>query len=355
MEFHLLGRKIFLTEKADLSFKALKLFTALSVLALLTLISPAPSYAQTPKVSIDMQGFEKWKNDFRQEALRRGIKANILDQALTGVVPSTRVIELDRNQPESKWTFAQYLEKVVNTTRIKKGRERYQKHLPLLKEIGEKFGVQPRFIVALWGIETNFGSHTGGFSVVKALATLAYDGRRSEYFRKELFNAMTILNEGHIAPAQMKGSWAGAMGQCQFMPSSFLRYAVDYDGDGHKDIWNTRKDVFASIANYLGSVGWNATQTWGRKITLPRGFKMSLANHKKIWKTLEEWDRLGLKNPDGSGIPIIPNMKAAVIAPDGRNGPTFLVYENFNHTMKWNRSTYFATAVGLLADKIAGR
>jgi len=173
----------------------------------------------------------------------------------------------------------------------------------LLEEVAQKYGVQARFIVAFWGIETDFGRITGGFPLVPALATLAYDGRRSAYFRKELLNALEILDGGHIAPKDMVGSWAGAMGQCQFMPSSFLNFAVDGDGDGRKDIWTNRKDVFASAANYLSRSGWKGDQTWGRQVRLPDGFDAKLADL-DVRKTLAEWQGLGVRRLDGSDLPV---------------------------------------------------
>ncbi|HSK40595.1 MAG TPA: lytic murein transglycosylase, partial [Arenibaculum sp.] len=210
--------------------------------------------------------FAAWVGDLRREAVGRGISTCVLDAALHGVAPLPRVIELDRKQPERTITFARYLDRVVTPARVRRGRALHAEHRALLEEIGHRYGVQPRFIVALWGIETDFGRNTGGFDVIAALATLAYDGRRSAYFRSELLDALEILEQGHVRPEAMKGSWAGAMGQCQFMPSSFRRYAVDADGDGRRDIWSTLPDVFASTANYLGQAGWNPRYTWGREV-----------------------------------------------------------------------------------------
>ncbi|MHA1114332.1 MAG: lytic murein transglycosylase, partial [Alphaproteobacteria bacterium] len=270
-----------------------------------------------------------------------------------GVAPIPRVIELDRRQPEFTLTLKQYLDRVVPATRVAKGRAKLRENQALLDEVGARFGVQPRFIVALWGIETDFGRVDGGFPVVAALATLAHDGRRSAYFRKELLNALHILEEGHIAPAAMKGSWAGAMGQSQFMPSSFRRFAVDYDGDGRRDIWRTRADVFASAANYLARSGWKGDQTWGRAVRPPDGFDAATAGL-KVRRGLRDWQRLGVRRADGSDLPS-RNLAASVLFPAGPQGPAFVVYENFRVILKWNRSNYFALAVGLLADRIGGR
>ncbi len=217
--------------------------------------------------------------------------------------------------------------------------------------VEKKFGVQAQYIVALWGIETNFGSNTGGFKVVDSLATLAWEGRRADFFKGELIKALKIIDEGHISAADMKGSWAGAMGQCQFMPSSFFNFAVDANGDGHKDIWNTKIDVFASAANYLSKSGWNYGERWGRRVVLPKNFPENLID-RNLTKPLSYWAQQGVKLPDGAPLPS-ENMSAAIVAPDGTAGEAYIVYNNYQTIMKWNRSTYFATSVGLLADAIA--
>lgn len=297
------------------------------------------------------QPFDAWLADLKAEAISQGIDRGILDQAFEGVAPIPRVIELDRRQPEFTLTFQQYLERVVPNSRIQKGRKMLAENRVILTEVAEKYGVQPRFIVALWGVETDFGRVTGGFPVIASLATLAHDGRRSAFFRKELLLALKILDEGHIAPGDMKGSWAGAMGQSQFMPSSFHNFAVDYDGDGNKDIWGTRKDVFASIANYLSRSGWNNSQTWGRPVLLPDGFDKSLVDSKKV-KTMREWEALGVTRRDGGPLPK-RNLSSQLIVPgDGELAPAYLAYSNYDVILKWNRSSYFATAVGTLAEAI---
>ncbi|MBC8241194.1 MAG: lytic murein transglycosylase [Alphaproteobacteria bacterium] len=297
------------------------------------------------------QDFKAWLQDLRVEAQERGISAAILDSALNDVALIPRVVELDRRQPEFTLTFTQYRNRVVPASRIKKGRRKLAENRALLEEIGTKIGVQPRFIVALWGIETDFGRVTGGFSVIPALVTLAFDGRRSAYFRKELHNALRILNEGHITPKAMVGSWAGAMGQCQFMPSSFLAHALDYDGDGRRDIWTTRPDVFASAANYLAKSGWRADQTWGREVKLPPGFDPALANL-KVKKRIGDWQSLGVRRANGDDLPA-RQLSASIVLPEkGKMSPAYMVYGNYRTTLLWNRSTYFALAVGLLSDGI---
>lgn len=209
-----------------------------------------PAWAKTD------QSFATWLTEFKKEARKEGISDKTLKEAFAKTKPIPRVIELDRKQPETMLTLEEYLEKIVTVTRIETGREMLAKHRSLLTGIGEEYDVEPEFIVALWGIETNYGGNTGSYSTIDALATLAHDGRRSSFFRKELLNALKIIENDHISATDMRGSWAGAMGQCQFMPSSFLSYAVDYDNDGKHDIWGTLPDVFASIANYLRKVGW---------------------------------------------------------------------------------------------------
>ena len=241
----------------------------------------------------------------------------------------------------------------MSGARIEKGRARLAEHREILGEVAAKYRVQPRFIVALWGIETDFGRYLGGFAVIPALASLAYDGRRSAYFRKELFNALTVIDQGHIAAKDMMGSWAGAMGQNQFMPSSFLRYAVDYDGDGRRDIWGTLADIFASSANYLSKVGWRGDQTWGRRVRLPEGFDRALIGL-KVRKGLHDWQGLGVRRPDGRDLPT-RNLRSSILLPGGANGSAYVVYDNFHSILRWNRSNLFATAVGTLADRIAGR
>ena len=300
------------------------------------------------------KSFTAWKADLRADVLSAGVSAKTFDAAMTNVVEIPRVIELDRKQPEFSLTFEEYIKRVVPAARVKKAKQKLAENRQKLEEVSKKIGVQPRFIVAFWGIETDFGRLTGGFKVVDALATLAYDGRRSAYFRKELINALKILDQGHIGVADMKGSWAGAMGQCQFMPSSFLNFAVDYDGDGHKDIWNTKADVFGSAANYLKKSGWKGDQTWGRKVQLPKGFDLKLAGIKNQSKPLSVWQKLGVRRADGTDLPT-RDLPAWLVLGDGKTGPAFLVYNNYKTILKWNRSTYFAVAVGTLADRIGGQ
>ena len=304
------------------------------------------------KGAVDKKAFASWLDSFKSQASASGI-SNDTVASLDTVSLLSRVIELDRHQPETRLTLAQYLARVVPDSRVERGRRLYEEHRDMLAEIEEEYGVPPRFLVALWGIETDYGRNTGGFRVLDALATLAFDGRRSSFFRQELLNALRIIDDGHITADGMKGSWAGALGQCQFMPSSFLSYAVDYTGDGKRDIWSSLPDVFASSANYLVQHGWQTGQTWGRRVRLPADFDSSLIGL-EIEKHLDEWQELGVRRACGSDLPTA-SFKGSLVQPGGAGGPTFLVYENYRTVLRWNRSLYFATAVGLLADRIAAR
>lgn len=319
------------------------------ILAALALVAAASSGTPAPAQS---QEFARWLDGVRQEAAQKGISQTTIRDALSGVQPIPRVLELDRRQPESTLTFQDYLDRVVNDARVVRGRQMLEEHRDLLQAVSHRYGVQPRFIVALWAIESDFGRITGNFQVVDALATLAYDGRRSAYFRGELFNALRILDQGHISPRAMRGSWAGAMGQSQFMPSSFLSYAQDFDGDGRRDIWGTLGDVFASAANYLRQNGWRGDETWGRWVLLPPGFDTRQAGL-DTRRSLDEWRTIGVRRSDGEALPT-RDLKASIVLPGGAGGPASIVYENYRTIMKWNRSHYFAHAVGILADEIGG-
>lgn len=298
------------------------------------------------------KNFPNWVEKFKKDAYAQGISKSVVDAAMKGVKPIPRIIELDRKQPEGTISFAKYKKNVLNQARIDKGRKLYKQHREMLESIATKYGVPAPYIVSLWGIETSFGANTGGFGVVNSLSTLAYDGRRSEYFRAELINALKILDAGHISLDKMKGSWAGAMGQNQFMPTSFHAFAVDENGDGHRDIWTTLPDVFASTANYLSKSGWKADERWGRAVKASRALSKDEIglDHKR---SLVQWRKIGITLPDGSPLPTVNGLEASLVAPDGVNGSLYLVYDNYRVIMKWNKSTYFATSVGLLADFIA--
>jgi peptidoglycan lytic transglycosylase B len=295
--------------------------------------------------------FDTWLVGVRREARQKGVKAATLDAAFRDVRPIARVIELSQRQPEFTLTLDRYLQIVLTDERIAKGRERYRLHQALLRRASRAYGVQPQYIVALWGIETKYGTVVGGFPVVGALATLAYQGGRRRFFRAELLNALKILDQGHITPDRMVGSWAGAMGQNQFMPSSFLAYAVDGNGDGKRDIWGTLPDVFASTANYLRRVGWRHGESWGREVRLTARFNRALLNARQL-RSVIAWSRLGVRRLDGGPLPR-STIKGRLIVPIRSGGRAFLVYQNFRAIKRWNNSDYFAIAVGKLADRIA--
>ncbi|EHR39989.1 lytic murein transglycosylase [Alishewanella jeotgali] len=308
--------------------------------------------------------FQSYTAALKAEAQSRGYDQALLEAVFSSLQFHERVVSADRSQPEVVETLDTYLPKRVSETRIRMARERYQQYQPQLEEIGKRYGVQPRFIVALWGLESSFGRIQGNYSIPSALATLAYEGRREAFFRTEFFHALDILAQGHIELDNMKGSWAGAMGQSQFMPSSFLAYAQDGDGDGKKDIWTNELDVFASIAYYLKRQGWNNSLTWGREVTLPAGFdaahaiqRGSLARNEWLsrWdasaRSMADWHKLGVRRLNGEALPQ-REINAALVLPDGPKGRAFLAYDNYKSLMHWNRSYYFVTSVGYLADLI---
>jgi membrane-bound lytic murein transglycosylase B len=299
---------------------------------------------------VQADDFSLWLKDFRAEALAAGISERLLNEAFADLQPLERVIELDRRQPEFTQRFEDYVSQRVTEARIAEGRRMMSRYPTWLNRVAERYGVQPRFLVALWGIESNYGQHTGSFPVIQSLATLAYEGRRGAYFRGELLQALRIADAGHIPLSRMKGSWAGAMGQAQFMPSTFSHYAVDADGDGRIDIWHSVPDVLGSAANYLHRLGWRDDQTWGRQVRLPKGFD---ENHAGLStrKSLREWQRLGVRRMDGRALPV-RDLDASLILPEGLDGPAYLVYGNFRVLLNWNRSTAFAVAVGTLADQL---
>src|SRR5271163_2581972 len=295
--------------------------------------------------------FYTFLDGVRRDAIGRGIRASTVDLAFRNVQFLPHVIELDRKQPERVLTFTQYIAKVVTPQRKEDARHQLAENRVLLDAIWRRYNVEPSIIVALWGLESDFGRLPGNIPTISALATSTYDGRRGAYFRSELIAALRILDQGHIRVEDMTGSWAGAMGQCQFMPSSFLSYAVDYDGDGRRDIWNDRADVLASIANYIGRLGWRGGESWGREVLVPHGFDPRFTGL-EVRRPTGEWGRLGVRSIDAGPL-ASRESEASLVMPDGANGPALLVYENFRVIMRWNKSTYFAASVGYLADSIA--
>lgn len=336
-----------------------KFITIGSISLFMGLGGVAPGFAQDTTVAqistvpADTVPFVVWLEGVKAEGLARGLKQSTLDAALDGVEPIERVLELDKRQPEFTRSFWGYLESFITQDRIDRGKKLLVTHANLLERVARQYGVQPRFLVSFWGMETNFGDYTGGFPVIGSVATLAYDDRRAAFFRAELFHALTILDQGHISVKDMNGSWAGAMGQVQFMPSTFTGYAVDGNGDGHKDIWTNLPDIFSSAANYLSQIGWDDTETWGREVQLPDGFDLDLVDLKAP-KPISEWQALGVRRADGQDLPQA-DIEGAIVLPAGVKGPAFLVYGNFNAIMTWNRSIYYALAVGYLSDRLDGK
>jgi membrane-bound lytic murein transglycosylase B len=286
----------------------------------------------------------------RAEARHAGIASATLDRAFAGIAPNQKVIDRDRHQPEFTLTWARYRALVISDQRIANGRAALQQHRALLTRINDVYGVSPGVIMGIWGLESSFGTELGSFHVIEALATLGWEGRRASFFRSELLAALRILDHGDVTPARMTGSYAGAMGQPQFMPSAFLRYAVDFEGNGRRDIWTSIPDTLASIANYLADSGWRAGGTWGQPVTLPAGFDMTQSG-RTLRKPVSEWVRYGVGAADGRPL-ANPSTEAALILPDGPTGEAFLAYGNFTAIRRYNPSDYYAIAVGLIGDGI---
>ena len=296
--------------------------------------------------------FAQWLAALRVDAIAEGISSTTFDAAFAGIDPDPRVLELDQSQPEFTRRIWEYLDSAVSPTRVAMGRQRLGQERALLDRVGSAYGVDPRFIVAIWGLESGFGGNVGSFDVIRSLATLAYEGRRQPAFRAFLLQALRILERGDIARDRMVGSWAGAMGQTQFMPGSYLSYAVDFDGDGRRDLWRSLADVFASTANYLAGHGWVAGETWGTEVVLPAGFDYRLTGA-ETRRSLADWQQLGVAGARGSLPPT--SGAAALIVPAGHRGPAFLVYDNFRTILRYNNATSYALAIGLLADAVVGQ
>ncbi|MBE0502387.1 MAG: lytic murein transglycosylase [Desulfuromonadales bacterium] len=309
---------------------------------LLLLASPALAEETLPD-------FAAWLDLLRTDALVAGISQQTLDAALAGLkAPEPKVLKLDQKQPEQKATLHDYVTNRVTPLRLDEGRVMLQRYATELDRIEREYRVQKRFIVALWGLESSYGRNAGKSPVIVSLVTLAYDERRSHYFRRELLEALKILDAGHVSLADLKGSWAGAMGPFQFMPSSYRHYAVDGDGDGRIDIWGSVPDALASAANYLQQARWKHDQTWGRPVKLPADLDLSLSGL-DTRLPLARWQELGVRRSNGQALPQ-RNLHAALIIPDGKAAPAYLVYDNFRALRRWNKSNAFAVTVGTLAD-----
>ncbi|ERL50084.1 lytic murein transglycosylase [Halomonas huangheensis] len=296
--------------------------------------------------------FEEWLAGFRREALAEGIDAATVDRALDGLRFRPRVIELDGSQPEFVRPIWEYLDTAVSDARISQGRDKLAANRSAVDAAARDYGVPGEVLVAIWGIESNYGQNFGDFSTLESLATLGYEGRRHEFARSELLAALRIIEAGDIAPERMKGSWAGAMGHTQFMPSSFVEYARDGDGDGRRDIWASIPDVMASTANYLDRAGWREGEPWGVEVELPNGFDYSQTEI-TVRHGSAQWADQGVVALGGGALPNF--AEASVITPAGARGPAFLVGPNFRAILRYNNATSYALAVAKLSDRIAGR
>ncbi len=322
----------------------------------------APSI--TPEVRRE---FQDWLVGVRQDARQAGISEDVIRSALSDVEPVQRILERDRKQSEFTITLDTYRNRVITPANVSAGRAKRDRFDALLEQVAARYGVQPRYILAIWGIETRFGAVEATMPVIPAVATLAFDRRRSAYFREQLMATLKMLHRGYIDLPNLKGSWAGAMGQPQFMPSSYLAYAQDFDGDGRRDIWRNEGDVFASIANYLAKHGWSQDQTWGRRVQASDAIKRAAARNfdgtergcramKSMTrpKGLNDWARDGVRSADGSPLPG-RNLDASMILPDGVDGPAYLVYRNYRSILRYNCAHLYGVTVGELSDALWAR
>ncbi|ODT67453.1 MAG: lytic transglycosylase [Pelagibacterium sp. SCN 63-23] len=286
------------------------------------------------------------------DAERAGVSRQAFEAAFASYSPIAQVIELTKKQPEFTQTVQQYVDKRVTAAQANKGQAMRGEWAQTLAGAQQRYGVQPEIVLAIWGMETNFGGFMGGNNTIHALATLTQSGYRADFFRSELVTALRILSDGHVSPSSMVGSWAGAMGHTQFMPSSFMRYAVDYNGDGRKDIWNSVPDALGSTANYLKSFGWRPGETWGYEVKIPQGFNFAAA--RELGKaSLGQWQAMGISRVSGRAFPR-PGDVGRLYMPAGASGPAFLLLPNFDVIKRYNNSDSYALAVGHLADRILG-
>ena len=319
-----------------------------TLLAAAPLAAAAPALITPALAAPATESFPGFVAGVKAQAARAGIRHVTLERAFQGVRVNRRVIELDRRQPEFTLTWAQYKARVVSPDRIATGRALYAQHRALLGRVAARYGVGPAPIMGIWGLESDYGSKPGSFRVIEALATLAWEGRRAAFFRSELMDALKILDAGDISPERMTGSYAGAMGQPQFMPDSYLRYAVDFSGKGRRDIWNDPGDIFASVANYLARSGWKGGLPWGEPVRLPAGFDAALAGREKR-RTVAEWRRLGVV--PARALPA--ETLAAVILPGGADGEAYLAcHPNFLAIRRYNPSDFYCLSVGLIGDGV---
>lgn len=317
--------------------------------------TPAPQSVPAPPATVPQmtpQDFAQCVVRLQQTAQAQGVPARVVSDVAGKLQYVPRVIELDRRQPEFTETFANYIGQRITERNIDKGRALLAEHRVLLDKLQQQYGVPGHVLVAFWGLETHFGGYLGKMLVLDNLATLACDPRRSDYFTSELMAALHLVADFHLQPSTMQGSWAGAMGHTQFMPSAYRRYGVDGDGDGRIDLWNSVPDALTSAANFLQGLGWKRDQLWGREVALPTGFAYELAGAKNA-RVVDAWKQMGVSNAYGGEL-IDGSVNAALLVPAGYLGPKFLVYPNFEVILRWNRSEYYAVAVGYLADRLRG-
>lgn len=306
---------------------------------------------QIQKVSLGASGFNAWVQDFAKRAQRQGVSFEVVKSSLTGIRYDPDIIALDRNQAEFSKQLWEYLDSAVSSNRINTGRSMLSRHSAALDKIERRYGVDKEIVVAVWGLESAYGGYRGNTDTIEALATLAYDGRRGEFFEEQLVAALKIVQAGDVSPRAMKGSWAGAMGHTQFMPTSYLDHAVDFTGDGRRDIWSDNPvDALASTAAYLDDFGWKKGQPWGVEVRLPQGFDYAAAGDGE--KTVSAWSRLGVRGVDGGSV--ANYGKAKLLLPAGARGPAFLTFGNFDVIKRYNASTSYAMAVGHLAARMGG-
>lgn len=304
-----------------------------------------------PEASAQPSNYDQCLQSLQQLAQQRGLPAGA--QTLIGALQwQSQVIELDRRQPEFSLSFGRYFSRAVSDDRISIGRQKMAEQQALLRKLTREYGVPGRYLVAFWGLETNYGGYMGNTSSLDALATLACDTRRSGFFREELLSALRVLHVHGLDPAELRGSWAGALGQVQFMPSNYVRYGRDGDGDGRVDLFTSTADALTSAAHFLSQLGWANGERWGREITLPAGFDYALADGRTP-RSLRQWQQRGLRQTNGAALPDV-DLQARLLLPSGADGPAFLVYPNFSVIKRWNNSDYYALAVGHLADRLIG-
>ena len=319
----------------------------------LTLPSAAVDGATAaPPASSDNDSFRRWVDDFWPSARRAGISRSTFQAAFNGIAPAEEVLKSANNQPEFVRPIWDYLETAVSDSRVETGRRKLAEMQDLLARIERRYGVDRHVMVAIWGMESAYGTFMGDRSVIQALATLGYRGRRQKFGRAQLLAALKILQRGDVTPERMLGSWAGAMGHTQFIPTTYNAYAVDYDGDGRRDIWTTEADALASTANYLKKSGWQAGEPWGHEIALPPGFDYRLAK-RSVKKLTAEWVGFGIRRANGEKFDSW-SREGAIVLPAGARGPAFLVYANFNAIMRYNNSIAYALAVSHLTDHFRG-